>query len=228
MRPGANGTVMSCPASFAACSTAAQPPRTIRSASETFVPPDCEPLKSCWICSSACSTLASSAGSLASQSCLRLEADPRAVGPAALVGAAEAGRRRPRGGDQLGDGQPRLEDLGLEGGDVLVADQVVVDRGNGVLPQLRLRNPRAEEARDGPHVAVQQLVPGLGERLGELVRVLQEAPRDRLVDRVHAQREVGRQHHRGVPDRRVVRVGHGVRRRRRPSASTASRRPGSR
>ena len=40
MRPGANGTVMSCPAFFAACSTAAHPPRTIRSASETFFPPD--------------------------------------------------------------------------------------------------------------------------------------------------------------------------------------------
>ena len=68
MRPGANGTVTSCPAFFAACSTAAQPPSTIRSASETFVPPDCEPLKSCWICSRVCSTLASSAGSLTSQS----------------------------------------------------------------------------------------------------------------------------------------------------------------
>ena len=66
--PGANGTVTSCPASFAACSTAAQPPRTIRSASETFLPPDCEPLKSCWIRSRVCSTLASSAGSLTSQS----------------------------------------------------------------------------------------------------------------------------------------------------------------
>ena len=68
MRPGANGTVMSCPAFFAACSTAAHPPRTIRSASETFVPPDCELLKSCWICSRAWRTFASSAGSLTSQS----------------------------------------------------------------------------------------------------------------------------------------------------------------
>ena len=68
MRPGANGTVMSCPAFFAACSTAAHPPRTIRSASETFFPPDCERLKSCWICSRVCSTFASSAGLLTSQS----------------------------------------------------------------------------------------------------------------------------------------------------------------
>ena len=37
-------------------STAAQPPRTIRSASETFFPPDCEALNSFWIPSSVCST----------------------------------------------------------------------------------------------------------------------------------------------------------------------------
>ena len=38
MRPGVNGTFTSTPASFAAFSTAAQPPSTIRSASETFLP----------------------------------------------------------------------------------------------------------------------------------------------------------------------------------------------
>ena len=68
MRPGVNGTETSCPAFFAACSTAAHPPRTIRSASETCLPPDCESLKSCWICSSAAARSASSAGSLTSQS----------------------------------------------------------------------------------------------------------------------------------------------------------------
>ena len=67
MRPGTNGTVMSCPAFFAASSTAAHPPRTIRSASETFVSPACVLLKSYWICSRVCSTLASSAGSLTCQ-----------------------------------------------------------------------------------------------------------------------------------------------------------------
>ena len=39
MRPGVKGTFTSKPASFAAFSTAAQPPSTIRSASETFLPP---------------------------------------------------------------------------------------------------------------------------------------------------------------------------------------------
>ena len=109
-----------------------------------------------------------------------------------------------------------------------VVDQLVVDGRDRVLPQLRLRDPRAEVARDRAHVAVQQLEPGLGERVGELVRVLVEALRDRLVDRVQPQREVGRQHHRGVPLRRVVRVRHGALRLGGSSASTASRRPGSR
>jgi hypothetical protein len=55
-----------------------------------------------------------------------------------------------------------LEDLALERSDVHAADQLVVDRGYGVLPQLRLGPPRAEVPRHGTHVAVQQLVPGLG------------------------------------------------------------------
>ena len=68
MRPGEKGTFTSCPAFFAASSTAAQPPRTIRSASETFFPPDCELLNSFWIASSFCRTFASSAGWFTSQS----------------------------------------------------------------------------------------------------------------------------------------------------------------
>ena len=68
MRPGEKGTCTSCPAFFAAASTAAHPPRTITSASETFFPPDCEPLNSFWIFSSVCRTFASSAGWLTSQS----------------------------------------------------------------------------------------------------------------------------------------------------------------
>ena len=72
-----------------------------------------------------------------------------------------------------------------------------VDRRDRVLPEQRLlRDLGAEVARDRAHVAVGQLEPGPGERVGELVRVLEEAPRDRLVDRVEAQREVGGQHRR--------------------------------
>ncbi|MNF97051.1 hypothetical protein D3C84_798670 [compost metagenome] len=64
MRPGVNGTVIVCPAFFAACSTPAQPARTIRSAREIFLPPA---LNSCWIPSSFASTLASWSGWLACQ-----------------------------------------------------------------------------------------------------------------------------------------------------------------
>src|SRR3712207_8547642 len=50
---------------------------------------------------------------------LRREADPGPVGAAALVGAAEAGRRVPGGRNEVRDGQARVEDPALEGGDVL-------------------------------------------------------------------------------------------------------------
>ena len=46
MRPGVKGTVTLTPAFFAACSTPAQPASTMRSASETFLPPGADLLKS--------------------------------------------------------------------------------------------------------------------------------------------------------------------------------------
>src|SRR5256885_12025481 len=53
------------------------------------------------------------------------------------------------------------------------------------------------------HVAVQQLVPGLGERQRELVGVLQEAAGDPLVRRVDTQRQVRGEHGR---DRKSTRL----------------------
>ncbi len=49
VRPGVKGTVRSVPAFFAASSTAPHPPRTIRSARETFFPPDWALLKALWM-----------------------------------------------------------------------------------------------------------------------------------------------------------------------------------
>src|SRR5438067_37471 len=72
---------------------------------------------------------------------LRRQADSRAVSSAALVGAAEAGCGAPRRGHEFRDGQSRVEELALEGSDVLLADELVIDRRNGVLPKLRPRNP---------------------------------------------------------------------------------------
>ena len=85
-------------------------------------------------------------------------------------------RSRPAGGSDSPDG----EDLALQRRDVLASDQLVIDVGDGVLPQLRLgRNQRAEVPRHGSHVTMGQLVPRLGERVGELVGVLVEPSRDR-------------------------------------------------
>ena len=118
MRPGVNGTCTSCPAFFAACSTAAQPPRTITSASETFFLQTVSALKSCWICSSVCSTLASSGGSLTSQSfcgARRMRAPlapPRLSVPRKLAADAQAVET------SCEMDRPECEDLALEGGDV--------------------------------------------------------------------------------------------------------------
>ncbi len=126
---------------------------------------------------------------------LRREANARPVRATALVGAAERRGRGPGRRDQLGHGQPRREDLGLQSGNVLLADQFMIDCGDGVLPrQFLLRNERAEIAHDRAHVAVRKLVPSLGERIRELIRILVEAPRDLFVNRVEPQGEVGGQH----------------------------------
>ena len=134
------------PACFAAASTAAQPPSTIRSASDTFFPPPAA-LNSFLDLLQRRSTFASWAGWLTSQSLLRRQADARAIRSAALVGAAERRGRSPGGGDEIGNGTGG-EDLRLEVRDVLRVDQRVVDRRERVLPDQFLgRNLRAEIAR---------------------------------------------------------------------------------
>ena len=85
MRPGEKGTFTSWPAFFAAASTAAQPPRTIRSASETFFPPDCALLKSFWIASSVCRDLRQFGRLVDFPILLRREANARPVCSSALV-----------------------------------------------------------------------------------------------------------------------------------------------
>src|SRR5258705_398405 len=115
---------------------------------------------------------------------------PPAVGAAALVGAAEARRCRPGGLDQLRNRQTGVEHLGLQRRDVRLVDQLAVDVGHRVLPQLRLGDPRPEEAADRPHVTVQQLVPGLSERLVELFWMVEPSPRDRACGGVDPHRDV--------------------------------------
>ena len=159
---------------------------------------------------------------------LRREANTRPVRTAALVGATEGGGRRPGGRHQLGYGQPRSQDLALEGGNVLRINQLVIDRGDGVLPdELFGRNLRAEIACARTHVAVRQLEPRAGEGVCELVRVLHEAPRDLLVGGVEPQGKVSGQHGWRVTLRLCRGHPAPCRRLRHPSVATDARRPGS-
>ena len=196
----------------AACSTAAPPPRTIRSASETRLPPVCaavevglDPLER--------RQHRRQLGRVVDLPVLlRREADAGAVGAAALVAVAEGRRGRPRGRDQLRRPTARMSRIAAFSAAMSASSTSSWSTGgHRVLPdQLLVGDLRAEVPRHRSHVAVGELVPGPGERVGELVGVLVEAPRDRLVDRVEPQRQVGGEHHRRVPLRRVVGVGHGV------------------
>ena len=120
MRPGVKGTVTSWPAFLAACSTPAQPARTIRSASETFLPPVCGGVELAADAFQRLEHLGQLGGLVDLPILLRCEANAGAVGAAALVGAAERGRRRPGGRDQFRDRQAGRQDLSLECGDVLL------------------------------------------------------------------------------------------------------------
>ena len=139
---------------------------------------------------------------------LRLQAQAGAVRAAPLVGAAVRGRRRPRGVDELGHREPGGEDLLAERGGVVGPDELVVDRGDRVLPQQVLGgHVRAQVARLGAHVAVEQLEPGAGVLVGEVLRVLVEPLGDLAQLRVGHEGDVGRRHHRGVALALDVRVG---------------------
>ncbi len=208
MRPGVKGTVTSCPAFFAACSTPAQPASTIRSASETFLPPDCTLLNSLWMPSRVFSTFASWAGWLTSQSfcgARRMRAPfapPRLSEPRNVDADAQAVETSSE------TDRPEARILLFSEAMSCGVDQLVIHRGDRVLPDELFRgNLRAEIACARAHVAVRQLEPRPGERVGELVGILQEAPRDLFVSRVEPQREVGGQHRRQALLRRIVRIG---------------------
>ena len=83
----------------------------------------------------------------------------------------------------------------------------MIDRLDRVLPDLHFPgHQRTEVAGHRTHVAVGQLEPGTGERVGERLRVLHEAARDFLVGRIHAQGHIGGGHHRRMTPGRVMRV----------------------
>ena len=151
-------------------------------------------------------TLASSAGSLTLPVLLRGQADARAVGAAAMVRLAIGRGRRPGGLDQLADGQPAGEDLGLEVGDFAVRRHVAL--GHRVLPdQVLGRDLGAEVATLGPHVAVRQLEPCARESVLEGLVIGAEPLGDLAVVRVHLECHVGRGHHGGDQLAGAMRVG---------------------
>ena len=97
----------------------------------------------------------------------------------------------------------------LQSSNVPLADQFMIDCGNRVLPYLGLLgNERAEVSRARSHVAMRQLVPRLGERIGELIGMLVEAPRDSFVSRIEPQSEVSGQHGWRATLRLVIRIRH--------------------
>ncbi len=119
---------------------------------------------------------------------LRRQADARAVRAAALVAAAEGRCRGPGGAHEFCDRQARFKNHGLQGRDVTLIDQRMVDLGHRVLPdQLFLRNALAEIPRARPHVAMRQLEPGARKGVGEVLGMQQEVARDLRVDGVEAQ-----------------------------------------
>ena len=97
MRPGVKGTVTSCPAFFAAFSTPAQPASTIRSASETFLPPDCGAVERTLDAFESLQHFRQLGRLVDLPILLRREANAGAVRTAALVGTAERGGRCPGG-----------------------------------------------------------------------------------------------------------------------------------
>jgi hypothetical protein len=98
---------------------------------------------------------------------------------------------------QLRHGEPGVEDGPLELGDVGLGDQLVGDRRHRVLPEQLLRGDvRAEVAALRAHVAVQQLEPGAGVLVGEVLRLAVEPLGDGAELRVGDERDVGGGHHR--------------------------------
>ncbi len=142
---------------------------------------------------------------------LRREAHARAVGAPALVRDAERRGRGPGRQHEVGHRESGAEDARLERGDVGIVRQRMVDRRDRVLPdQVLPRHLGAEIERFRPHVAMRQLEPRARVGVGEKGGVLVIAPGDPGVVGVDLQGDVRRRHHRRVPGRGIVRVGHGV------------------
>src|SRR5690606_24613356 len=75
-----------------------------------------------------------------------------------------------------------------------------------ILPELGGGYLWTKQAHGWAHVAVRQLEPSFRKRLVELLGVVAETLRDRAIDRIKAQCQIRRQHHREVRLARVMRI----------------------
>ena len=134
---------------------------------------------------------------------LRCETNARAVGAAAIVGAAEGAGAVPRGRDHFAHAEAAGLDLRLDRSDVVIR----AARGNGILPdQVFSRHVGAEVTRLRAHVAVGQLEPGPREGVPEILGIGAKPVHDLAIGRVHLHRHVGVGHHGVVADRRILGV----------------------
>src|SRR5262249_15509536 len=92
--------------------------------------------------------------------------------------------------------QPGLENFGFQRSNFFVPDDLfTIQSRDRVLPrQMFLRNQWPEVAHDWTHIAMSQLEPCPGKRIGKLVRMLVEPARNFFVSRIKTQREVCGQH----------------------------------
>ena len=157
---------------------------------------------------------------------LRREANARAVGAAALVGAAEGRGRCPGGRNQLRHREAAMARIFCLSAATSCRRSACDHGRDRVLPDQRfLRHQRAEITRARAHVAVREFEPGAGKRVGELIGMLVEsaARSSRKPDPCAATGRSSAWSAHASSMRRARRA----RRLRHSSPSTASRRPGS-
>ena len=165
VRPGVNGTVMSCAGVLRRLLHGGAAAEDDQVGQRDRLPPDCEPLKSDWIRSSVRQHRGELGRVVDRPVLLRRQPDAGAVGAAALVGG--------RGSDDAdahavrtswGTDRPEPSSVSFSAATSASSTSSWSTGGHRVLPQLRLGHPRAEVARHRPHVAVHELVPGARRR----------------------------------------------------------------
>ena len=139
------------------------------------------------------------------------QANTRTIGATTTIRTTIGGSGSPSGRHQFGNREAGGQDLRLQRRNVSGVHQLMRNRRHRVLPdQLFLRHIRAKVADLRPHIAMRQLEPGAREGIGQLIRVLQEATRNRPIGRVQLHRHIRRGHDWRVALGGVMRIRHGI------------------